>query len=126
MKNKLKVAGHFMGDKHMEGKFLNLRLGEVRYYPQDNPNILTDNVREISVNTLKRVFCSLFEDYIIEIDSADNLIEHIKYELTTSKYITNKAYICVKEASPEKPGTVFYLHNGYVLLYKEKFVAIKA
>jgi hypothetical protein len=119
MKNKLKVIGHFNGDKHMEGNIKNLKLGEVRYYPQDNPNILRNTVREISPKTLIRIFNTLFPDYIVDVNEESNLINHIRYENETISYIINKAYICIKEATPDLNGTVVYLHNGYVLIYKE-------
>jgi hypothetical protein len=32
-----------------------------------------------------------------------------------------KAYICIKKATSKCDGTIVYLHNGYVLIYKEKF-----
>lgn len=120
MDNKLKVIGHFRGDKHMEGKLPNLKLGEVRYYPQDNPNIMRNTVREISSQTLIRIFRNLFPNYIVDIDEQDNRVNHIRYEDDTISYIINKAYICIKEATPECDGTIVYLHNGYVLIYKEK------
>jgi len=120
--NKLKTVGHFNGDKHMEGNISNLKLGEVRYYPQDNPNIFRDTVREISPKTLIRIFDTLFPDYIIDMDEESNLVNHIRHENETISYIINKAYICVKEATPEFDGTIVYLHNGYVLIYKENFL----
>lgn len=121
MKNKLKVIGHFMGDKPMEGNVLNLKLGEVRYYPQDNPNILRDTVREISPKTLIRILSTLFYGCIVDVDEENNLVNHIRYGDKTMNYIINKAYICIKEATPECDGTIAYLHNGYVLIYKEQF-----
>jgi hypothetical protein len=121
MKNKLKVMGYFMGDKPMEGKFSNLKLGEVRYYPQDNPNILRDTVREISPRTLIRILSTLFYGCIVDIDEENNLVNHIRYGDKTMHYIINKAYICIKESTPECNGTIVYLHNGYILIYKEHF-----
>jgi hypothetical protein len=120
MKNKLKVMGHFMGDKPMEGKLSNLKLGEVRYYPQDNPNILRDTVREISTKTLIRILSTLFNGCIVDVDEEHYLVNHIRYGDKTINYIINKAYICIKEATPKYNGTIVYLHNGYVLIYKEK------
>lgn len=121
MKNKLKVIGHFMGDKPMEGNVLNLKLGEVRYYPQDNPNILRGTVREISPKTLIRILSTLFYGCIVDVDEENNLVNHIRFGDKTINYIINKAYICIKEATPEYNGTIVYLHNGYVLIYKEQF-----
>jgi hypothetical protein len=126
MDNKLKVIGHFMGDKHMEGKLSNLKFGEVRYYPQDNPNIIRNTVREISSATLIRISRKLFPKYIIEIDEKDKLVNHIRYEDNAISYIINKAYMCIKEATPECDGTIVYLHNGYVLVYKEKYKQISS
>lgn len=120
MDNKLKIIGHFMGDKHMKGKLPNLKLGEVRYYPQDNPNIVRNTVREISSQTLIRIFRNLFPNYIVDIDEQDNRVNHIRHEDDAISYIINKAYICIKETTPEDDGTIVYLHNGYVLIYKEK------
>jgi hypothetical protein len=121
MDNKLKVTGHFNGDKHMQGNIPNLKFGEVRYYPQDNPNIIRNTVREISSATLIRIFRKLFPKYSIEIDKKDKLVNHIRYEDDVICYVINKAYICIKEATPECDGTIVYLHNGYVLVYKEKY-----
>lgn len=105
----------------MEGNIQNLKLGEVRHYPQDNPNILRDTVREISAKTLIRIFDTLFPDYIVDVDEESNLVNHIRYENEIISYIINKAYICIKEATSELNGTVVYLHNGYVLIYKERY-----
>lgn len=121
MKNKLKVIGYFMGDKPMEGNVLNLKLGEVRYYPQDNSNILRGTVREISPKTLIRILSTLFYGCIVDVDEESNLVNHIRYGDKTTNYIINKAYICIKEATPDTPGTIVYLHNGYVLIYKEHY-----
>lgn len=121
MKNKLKVIGYCMGDKPMEGNVLNLKLGEVRYYPQDNPNILRDTVREISPKTLIRILSTLFYGCIVDVDEENNLVNHIRYGDKTTNYIINKAYICIKEATSECAGTIVYLHNGYVLIYKEQY-----
>lgn len=121
MSNKLKIVGHFNGDKHMNGKIPNLKLGEVRYYPQDNPNIMRCTVREISPKTLIRIFDTLFPDYIVDVDEEGNLVNHIRHENDTISYIINKAYICIKETTSGCNGTIVYLHNGYVLIYKEKY-----
>lgn len=110
-----------MGDKPMEGNVLNLKLGEVRYYPQDNPNILRDTVREISPKTLIRILSTLFYGCIVDVDEENNLVNHIRYGDKTTNYIINKAYICIKEATSECAGTIVYLHNGYVLIYKEQY-----
>lgn len=121
MKNQLNVIGHFMGDKHMKGKLSNLKLGDVRYYPQDNPNILRDTVREISPKALVRIFSCIYPDYIVDVDEKDELVNHIRKEGKTISYIINKAYVCIKEATSEQYGTIVYFHNGYVLIYKEKY-----
>lgn len=68
-----------MGDKHMEGKLSNLKLVEVRYYPQDNPNILRDTVREISPRTLIRILSTLFYSRIVDVNEENNLVNHIRY-----------------------------------------------
>ncbi|MFZ2890434.1 hypothetical protein [Sulfuricurvum sp.] len=122
MKNKLKVIGHFNGDKHKGGKLPNLKLGEVRYYPQDNPNIMRNTVREISSRTLVRIFRDLFPEHIVDIDEQDNRVNNIRCECEDDvvSYIINKAYICIKEATQECDGTIAYLHDGYVLIYKER------
>lgn len=120
MKDKLKVIGYFMGDKPLDGDVLNLKFGGVRYYPQDNPNILRDTVREISPKTLIRILSTLFYGCIVDVDKENNLVNHIRYGDKTVIYIINKAYICIKEATSEYDGTIVYLHNGYVLIYKEK------
>lgn len=113
MKNRLEVISHPTGSKP------NMQLGEVRYYPQDNPNIIMDSVREISSKTMGKIFNCLFEDFLIEVNAKDGRLECIKYDLDSPKYITNKAYICVKEATTEHDGMVIHNHDGYVLVYAE-------
>jgi uncharacterized protein YlzI (FlbEa/FlbD family) len=53
---------------------------------------------------------------------AHSTIDHI-VKRESRHYIINKAYICIKEATPEHDGTVINLHNGYVLVFKEKYIS---
>jgi ribosomal protein L36 len=49
--------------------------------------------------------------YEVEINESDpSLIDHI-VKRDSRQYIINKAYICIKEATPENDGTVINLHR---------------
>lgn len=116
--------GYVNGDKHLKGDIPNMKIGEMRYYPQDNPNLYRTHSRELSPKTVTRIFKSVFPDYEVEANECDtSLIDHI-VKRGSSQYIINKAYICIKEATPEHDGTVINLHNGYVLVFKEKYISM--
>lgn len=120
MSYKINQIGHQNGDKWMNGIIPNMKIGELRYYPQDNPNLYRNKSKELSPKTLTRIFKTLFPDYEVEINESDrSLIDHI-VQRRTSQYIINKAYICIKETTPTNDGTVINLHNGYILVFKEK------
>lgn len=70
----------------MKGDIPNLQLGEVRYYPQDNPNILRDTTKEILPKTLNRIFKTLFPDYIVDVDEESNLVNNIHHKSDTISY----------------------------------------
>lgn len=117
----IKQIGYCNGDKWMKGIIPNMKIGELRYYPQDNPNLYRDKSRELSPKILTRIFKSMFPDYEVEVDENEPaLIEHIA-KRETSQYIINKAYICIKEATPKNDGTIINLHNGYILVFNEKY-----
>lgn len=118
----IKQIGHNNGDKYLKGSIPNMRIGELRYYPQDNPNLYRTQSRELAPVTVARIFRYLFPDYEVEINERDSrLVDHI-VKREPSHYIINKAYICIKEATPENDGTVMNFHNGYILVFKEKYV----
>lgn len=117
----IRQIGYTNGDKWMKGIIPNMKIGELRYYSQDNPNLFRKKSRELSPKTLSRIFKSMFPEYEVEINENEPLlIDHI-VKRGTSQYIINKAYICIKEASPDIDGTVINLHNGYILVFKEKY-----
>jgi hypothetical protein len=114
MNYEIKQVGYVNGDKYLKGTVANMKVGELRYYPQDNSNLYRKKSRELSPKTVTRIFKSMFPDYEVEVSESDTfLIDHI----------INKAYICIKEATPEHDGTVINLHNGYVLVFKEKYIS---
>jgi hypothetical protein len=38
--------------------------------------------------------------------------------------VINKGYICFEEATKNKSGTVYYIHNGVILVYEEEYKGI--
>ena len=122
MNYEIKQIGYVNGDKHLKSSVANMKVGELRYYPQDNPNLYRTQSRELSPKTVTRIFKSMFPDYEIELNESDpSTIDHI-VKRESRHYIINKAYICIKEATQEHDGTVINLHNGYVLVFKEKYI----
>jgi hypothetical protein len=99
-----------------------MKVGELRYYPQDNPNLFRKKSRELSPTTLARIFRSMFPDYKIETNESENTLVDSIINSKTPQCILNKAYICIKEASVDCDGTIINLHNGYVLVFKEKYI----
>ncbi len=93
----IKQIGHSNGDKYLKGVVPNMKVGELRYYPQDNPNLYRTKSRELSPKTAARIFKSMFSDYEVEINESDtSLIDHI-IKRESSQYIINKAYICISD-----------------------------
>ena len=114
-------VGPGLGDKYLDGNIPNLKIGELRYYPQDNSNLFREKSREISPKTLMRIFRCMFPDYDIELYEPDNSqIDHI-VKRGTSDYILNKGYVCIKEATPMSPGTILNFHNGFTLVFYERY-----
>lgn len=123
MAYEIEQIGHINGDKWMNGVIPNMKVGELRYYPEDNPNLYRTQSRELSPKTVTRIFKSMFPGYEVELNESDpSMIDHI-VKRESRHYIINKAYICIKEATPEHDGTVINLHNGYVLVFKEKYIS---
>ena len=74
----IKQIGHSNGDKYLKGDVPNMKVGELRYYPQDNPNLYRTQSRELSPKTVTRIFKSMFPNYEVEINDSDpSLIDHI-------------------------------------------------
>lgn len=122
MNYEIKQIGYINGDKHLGGVVPNLKVGELRYYPQDNPNLYQTQSRELSPKTVARILKSMFPDYDVELNRSDvGQVDHIT-KRETSQNIANKAYICIKEADAEHDGTVINLHNGYILVFKERYI----
>lgn len=123
--NALKQVGHTNGDKGVD-TIPNLKLGEFRYYTQDNTNIDRMSVRQISPKVFIRIMSYLFPQYHIEFDdeiegkksvwSVGNMYQDMYRPL-----LINKGYVCIKEASVAEDGRIFHLHDGAVLTYKEKY-----
>lgn len=123
--NILKQVGYTNGDKGIAG-IPNMKVGEFRYYIKDNPNVDRMTGRTISSGVFIRVMTCLFPEYHIECEDGidgkknvwgvGNLINDFYKPL-----VINKGYICIKEASSTEEGTIFYLHDGTVLAYKEQY-----
>lgn len=123
--NTLKQVGHTNGDKGID-TIPNLKLGEFRYYTQDNPNIDRMSVRQISPKAFIKVMTYLFPQYHIEFEDEIEGKQSVWSVGTIDKDIyrpllINKGYVCIKEASTTADGTIFNLHDGVVLVYKEKY-----
>ena len=124
-------AGGTMGDKSFSGCLSNMKHGEYRYYPQDNHNIRQDNMREISKKVFQRILKHSFPEYVVDPDPDDGeFVGSVgKNELLPSgdfmydPHVINKGYIWFKECTLQQEGTLVYLHDGSVLVYKEKYSA---
>ena len=74
----IKQIGYVDGDKILKGVIPNMKVGELRYYPQDNPNLYRTQSRELSPKIVMRIFKSMFPDYEVEVNESDTyLIDHI-------------------------------------------------
>lgn len=56
----IKQIGHNNGDKYLKGVVPNMKVGELRYYPQDNPNLYRVKSGELSPETVVRIFKEKF------------------------------------------------------------------
>jgi len=129
----LKQIGLTNGDKHLCGNIPNMKMGEYRYYPQDNPNLI-----RVPKNLTRKAFIRLLNKYFPKYCCSPDIEEvddsEVKYyigcigqyiESSNEKHfiphIIDKGYICFKEATKEEDGTVLNLHNGAVLVFKEKY-----
>lgn len=118
MSLKIKQVGYRLGDK-LSASIANLKIGELRYYTCDNPNIY--DIKEIKSS--KSLFESFFEDYIVILkDKEETLIERIVYKDTFFKdVVANKGYLCVMEATEEHNGVGLEISDGHGYIYKEKY-----
>jgi len=141
---KLNQIGMDNGDRHLNGNIPNLKLGEYRYYPNDNPNVTpikdyNGNSVRLSREEFKTVLRAQFPEYDIsplERVSSDN---DITYKIgSIGKFssnengetyfypiVINKGYICFREATKDEDGLTYLVHNGEIKVYKEKFKLIK-
>jgi hypothetical protein len=123
--NTIRQVGHTNGDKGIKS-IPNLKFGEFRYYTQDNANIDRMSVRQISPKVFIRIMTCLFPKYHIEFDDEIDGKKNIWSVGNTDQgfycpLLINKGYVCIKEASSTEEGTVFCLHDGVVLAYKETY-----
>ena len=132
----LKQAGVTSGDKYLNGDIPNMKLGEYRYYPQDNPNLAILSRSKITRKAFIRILKKYFPEYIVNPDINEDRDIEAKYfigsvgtaiELKNNQsiyepIIINKGYICFKEATPKEDGTILYLHNGVVMAFKECYI----
>ncbi|PHR52940.1 MAG: hypothetical protein COA44_15835 [Arcobacter sp.] len=117
-------VGSIMGDKSYKGTLPNLKYGEFRYYPHDNKN-LTYAGRELTCKVFRRILKRNFPQYALDTDVYQGVEELGTIGLYTKgdlyqPIVINKGYICFKEATELEDGTVFYLHDGAIIVYKEK------
>lgn len=123
--NMLKQVGYTNGDKGTKG-LPNMKVGEFRYYIKDNPNVDRMTGRTILSGVFIRVMTCLFPEYYIESEDGIDGRKNVwgVGDLINDFYkplVINKGYICIKEASSTEEGTIFYLHDGTVLAYKEQY-----
>ena len=134
---KLKQRGSSNGDKGFQGDIPNLKFGEFRYYTQDNPNLYRAQKRyHLTRKAFERLLHRCFEGYSIARKDSNDYIGSDNQEYYVgaiyspviegeSEYmypiVINKGYICFKEATPTEDGTILNIHNGYVLVFKERY-----
>jgi hypothetical protein len=130
----LKQVGPDNGDKGLQGKILNLKFGEFRYYPQDNLNLEFASPKQLTREKFVILLAKYFPDYIIsprEVDEEEldnpywigsiGMMEEINDEKYYNPIVINKGYICFKEATKEEDGVVYYIHNGSLFIYDEQY-----
>jgi len=129
----LKQVGADNGDKGFQGNIPNMKQGEYRYYPQDNPNLKFADEKYITREDFIVLLNKYFPKYIVRPDNIPSDADKdywigsigIMQESDGNKYyepiVINKGYICFKEATKNHSGTVYYIHDGVVLIYKEDY-----
>jgi len=132
----LKQTGVIIGDKHLNGNVPNLKLGDCRYYPQDNPNLRMISRNKITRKAFIRILKKCFPMHIVDPNLDNSRGIEAKYyigsmgvvhklkdgDLMYEPTVLNKGYVCFKEASPKEDGTILYLHNGVAMAYKEQYI----
>lgn len=130
----LKQVGSTNGDKHLLGEISNMKLGEYRYYPQDNKNLIRAPRKLLTRKAFFRLLNKYFPEYTIDSDMSGiqenekklyvrsiGMMENIRGEQYYMPKVINKGYVCFKEATPLEDGTVLYIHSGFVMAYKERY-----
>lgn len=124
----LKRVGGEYGDKG-NNQIPNLKLGEFRYYVQDNKNILDGRIlsKKLALKLMACLFQGYHIDTSIEKIANDREILNINGvgQIQNGRYlpiVINKGYICIKEASLQSKGTILCIQDGFVLAYKESFI----
>lgn len=114
----------------------NLKLGQHSSYPNYNQNLERLPRNFISRRAFIRILKKYFPEYVVDpnLDYVGGDVE-LKYyiggiglihtlknnEIFYEPIVVNKGYVCFKEATPEESGTVLYLHDGVVLVFKERY-----
>lgn len=141
---KLKQIGMDNGDRHLNGNIPNLKLGEYRYYPNDNPNVTplknsNGSTMKLSRKEFETILKEQFPDYDIspleriisdndityKIGSIGKFISNENTETYFYPIVINKGYVCFREATKDKDGLLYLVHNGEVKVYKEKCKVIE-
>lgn len=131
----LKQVGSDNGDKGFHGNVHNLKLGEYRYYPQDNPNLKFAEIKHITradfIIKLKQLFPNYIASPFDRCSSPDidktyyigsvGVMKIIDGEEMYNPVVINKGYICFEEATKTKNGTVYYIHNDIGFVYEEAY-----
>lgn len=128
MKATIQQVGYLLGDKHLEGDIPNLKCGEVRYYPQDNPNLIRTKRWRITRKVFLRLLKRSFQNYRVDDDLSTLTSEEKRFYIGAIYHkdspipiVKNKGYICFKEATSESDGWVFNLHDGFIYAYRERY-----
>lgn len=129
----LKQVGTDNGDKHFQGNIPNMKQGEYRYYPQDNPNLKFADEKYITRENFITLLNKYFPKYIVspqdmQYDADEEywvgsigIMQEMNGEKCYEPIVINKGYICFEEATKNKPGTIYYIHNGVILVYEEEY-----
>lgn len=123
----LKRVGGEYGDKG-NNQIQNLKLGEFRYYVQDNKNIIDGRIlsKKLALKLMTCLFRGYHIDTSIEMVNGREILNIYGIgQIQNGQYlpiIINKGYVCIKEASLQSKGTILCIQDGFVIAYKESFI----
>jgi len=117
MKHEMFKGSALEGDKN---NTTNLKLGEVRYYMRDNGNLFYPEINEVSIDDFISKIEKTFEGHSVEVNGGCiNTVINSEGD----SVMTNKGYVCIKEASPESIGLALYIHDADLHIIGERYNA---